>query len=328
MFAFLKGKSKRDKQIRIFNATDIHGSDICFRKFCNALDFYKVDMLILGGDWTSKMVVPIIPQQTSRYCTMFSKKEIVLDGEDEMKKFAKKMGDMGFYPKLMSQDEFDAIQASPEEQTKVFRELMIDRVYKWGEYATEKLKGRDTKIYCAPGNDDELFIDQIIEEVEAFELVEDKRIILADGREMITCAWSNPTPWQTPRECSEDELYQRLEPLAKEIQNLEMAIFNLHAPPYNTRLDECPDLDEELKPKTSAGQTVFKPVGSTSVRKIIETFQPLFSFHGHIHEGKGTHTIGRTTCINPGSQYNEGVLQGVVVTLESEKVVDIHFTTG
>jgi len=47
---------------RIFFATDIHGSERAFRKFTNAGKFYGVDALILGGDLTGKMVVPIIRQ--------------------------------------------------------------------------------------------------------------------------------------------------------------------------------------------------------------------------------------------------------------------------
>jgi Icc-related predicted phosphoesterase len=68
------------------------------------------------------------------------------------------------------------------------------------------------------------------------------------------------------------------------------------------------------------GGPVMVPVGSTSIRKIIETHQPLLTLHGHIHEAKGIERIGRTLCINPGSEYNKGMLSAVLVNLEGGKV--------
>src|SRR5580658_4485313 len=46
--------------MKIFFATDIHGSEICWKKFLNAAAFYKADMVVLGGDVTGKAMVPII----------------------------------------------------------------------------------------------------------------------------------------------------------------------------------------------------------------------------------------------------------------------------
>lgn len=325
---FGKDKSSSKKRMRIFFVTDIHGSDICFRKLCNSLDFYKVDELILGGDMTGKMVVPIVPSKAGRYESTFTGRQVELDGEQELKNFIKLVKDMGFYPKVMSKDEFTAIAASPEAQNKVFRQLISERLHDWSDYAASKLKGRGVKIYCAPGNDDETFVDEILEQSGIFELAEGRHLVLADGREMITCAWSNPTPWQTPRECSEKELESRLVSIVGQVKDFSTAIFNFHAPPYNSKLDECPALDKDLKVISQAGQPVFAPVGSTSVRKLIETNQPLLGLHGHIHEGKGTYTLGRTLCVNPGSCYNEGVLQGCILTLEGSKVINVQFTSG
>jgi hypothetical protein len=63
-----------------------------------------------------------------------------------------------------------------------------------------------------------------------------------------------------------------------------------------------------------------QPVGSTSVRTAIERVQPLLGLHGrHIHESRGAVPIGRTLALNPGSSYEEGVLQGALVTLDPKK---------
>jgi hypothetical protein len=97
-------------------------------------------------------------------------------------------------------------------------------------------------------------------------------------------------------------------------------------PPYKSNLDEAPELDENLRPKM-AGQAL-KPVGSTAVREVIETNQPLLSLHGHIHEGRGVSRIGKTLCINPGSMYEQGTLLGALVRLGKHKIEDYVLTTG
>lgn len=328
-FGFLKKKADPGKnRTRLFFVTDIHGSDVCFRKFCSALDFYNCNVIILGGDMTGKMVVPIIQKYTGRYTAQYSGRDVILETGDELERFIRQMKNMGFYPRTMTPDDFEEISASPEKQATLFRHMISDRLHEWSEYAAQKFKGRDVKIYCAPGNDDEDWVDEIIEQSDVFELVENRRVFLPDGREMVSTAWSNPTPWDTPRECSEEELEARLEALSKQIENMDNAIFNIHAPPCNTKLDECPALDENLKPISNMGQPVMKAVGSTSARKVIEKYQPLIGLHGHIHEGKGTYKMNRTLCVNPGSDYTEGLLRGCILTLDNAQVLDVQFTSG
>src|SRR5260370_16667231 len=46
-------------RMKIFFATDIHGSEVCWRKFLNSAAFYKADLVVLGGDVTGKVMVPI-----------------------------------------------------------------------------------------------------------------------------------------------------------------------------------------------------------------------------------------------------------------------------
>jgi Icc-related predicted phosphoesterase len=66
------------------------------------------------------------------------------------------------------------------------------------------------------------------------------------------------------------------------------------------------------------------PVGSTAVRKIIEKYQPLLGLHGHIHESAGFVRIGRTQCLNPGSEYAEGILRGFLVEIEGAKITRLQ----
>ena len=47
---------------KIFFATDLHGSEVCWKKFLNAARFYDADVLICGGDMTGKAIVPIVSE--------------------------------------------------------------------------------------------------------------------------------------------------------------------------------------------------------------------------------------------------------------------------
>jgi hypothetical protein len=69
-------------------------------------------------------------------------------------------------------------------------------------------------------------------------------------------------------------------------------------------------------------------VGSTAVAEMIEKYQPLLGLHGHIHEATGKRQIGRTLCVNPGSNYTEGILNGFILTLDDKKIKGAIFTSG
>ena len=70
------------------------------------------------------------------------------------------------------------------------------------------------------------------------------------------------------------------------------------------------------------------PAGSSATKKAIEKYQPLAGIHGHIHESKGLVKIGRTSCFNPGSEYTEGILRGLVIDFEDAKIKNYTFTAG
>ena len=87
-------------------------------------------------------------------------------------------------------------------------------------------------------------------------------------------------------------------------------------------------LDETLKAVTVGGAIMQSNVGSTAILDAIKKHQPLISLHGHIHESRGDCKIGRTVCINPGSEYSQGVLRGVVVFLGKNKIKNYVLTSG
>jgi Icc-related predicted phosphoesterase len=198
----------------------------------------------------------------------------------------------------------------------LFTEQMCKTVERWMQLAAEKLKDSKVRVFVAPGNDDEIEIDDVIASAPRVELAEGRCIDIG-GYEMISSGWANPTPWHTYREAPEDELARRMEPMLRDIKDMSRAIFNFHPPPYGTALDEAPALDENLKPLH--GGRALRHVGSTAVREAIEKHQPMLSLHGHIHEGKGITRIGKTLAINAGSAYEEGVLLAAIIELDQKK---------
>jgi Icc-related predicted phosphoesterase len=70
------------------------------------------------------------------------------------------------------------------------------------------------------------------------------------------------------------------------------------------------------------------PVGSSGVYKMIEKHQPLLGLHGHIHESEGVFNIGRTTCINTGSLYPQGILKGMVLNIDKDKIKSYFIVSG
>jgi hypothetical protein len=204
---------------------------------------------------------------------------------------------------------------------KLFIDLMTEGIGKWMKIADERLRNSKVKCFVCPGNDDVLEINQIIERSETVVNAADK-VVAIDGRhEMISLGWTNPTPWKSFKECSEEELLEKIEALVSQLKDVKNSVFNLHAPPYGIGLDDAPQLDKTLKQNSR----LVPPVGSTAVKDSIEKYSPLLGQHGHVHEAKGFTRIGRTLCMNPGSTYERGTLLGVLIDV-GEKEVERYIT--
>ena len=177
-----------------------------------------------------------------------------------------------------------------------------------------------------PGNDDPSAVEDRIEAARRVESC-DERVVEFDGYTMLSLGYSNRTPWDSPRELGEDELYRRIAALADQVSDHSRSIFNLHVPPYDSRLDTAAELDADFNIVLVGKEPKLIPVGSTAVREAIERYQPLAALHGHIHESAGAARIGRTLCLNPGSDYNTGRISGVIVNLRGDTVRH-QFVTG
>jgi uncharacterized protein len=170
-----------------------------------------------------------------------------------------------------------------------------------------------------PGNDDPSSLEGVIEKASLVEACDEKWVQF-DGYRMLSLGYSNITPWNSPRELDEDALYKRLVSLAEEVEDHTQAVWNVHVPPVDSQLDTAAELDEDFNLVLIGRSPHMIPVGSSAVRDAIERFQPLVALHGHIHESPGATRIGRTLCINPGSDYATGRISGCLVNLRGDRV--------
>ena len=313
----------------MFFATDVHGSERCFRKFLNAGKAYNADVLILGGDLTGKMLVPIVEHERDKFSASFLGDEYHLSGSQEVEAVEKNIRAVGCYPYRTTPDEIEGFSNDKGKLAEVFSELMITSIQEWMDIADSRLRGTGIKCFVSPGNDDILAIDGALRSSESVINPEGRVVEIDESHEMISCGFANMTPWKCPRDISDEELAGKIEEMTSKVKNMGNCIFNLHCPPHGSGLDEGPKLDETLKPVLGPGGDVqMIPTGSISVRRAIERWQPLLSLHGHIHESRGVLRIGRTLCANPGSEYTEGILRGFLVDLSPEGIIDYIPTSG
>ena len=322
------GRKRADdggRSTRLFYASDIHGSDLLWRKFLGASKFYDADAAVMGGDLLGKAIVPVERRADGTFGAQFLGTERTVREGNELDELLAAIRFNGYYPWIASADE---IAARATETEELFSEVARDEIRRWVELAEAKASANgSSRLFVMAGNDDPWYVDEILAASRAIEFCDD-RVVRVGPHEMISSSYANPTPWNSPRELDEDALYERLRKLTEQLEEPSRAIFNLHVPPYDSRLDVAPDLKPDLTPRYSGGQPLMKPVGSRAVRRLIEEVQPLLALHGHIHESKGEVRIGRTLALNSGSEYNTGRLHGVVVTLGDERVVSHQFVVG
>jgi Icc-related predicted phosphoesterase len=313
--------------MRLFFATDIHGSETCWRKFLNSGKHYGVDVLVLGGDMTGKALVPIVDEGGGRWHATLLENRHELADEEAVVKFEDAVRRRGYYPFRTTRDELREYEADPDRADRFFHEQMLATVERWMAPADERLQGTGIRAFVCPGNDDQFDIDDVIAGAEHVELAEG-RIVEIDGFQMASTGWANRTPWETYREEDEPELGERIERVVEQVTAPpERTIFSLHCPPYGSGLDDAPELTADMTLKHAGHAPV--PCGSTAVREAIERYQPAVSLHGHIHEARGTSRIGKTLCINPGSAYEQGDLLGALVELDGrKKVKNFVLTSG
>jgi uncharacterized protein len=310
----------------LYYASDVHGSEQCWRKFLGAGRFYGVHALIMGGDLTGKAIVPITVDGES-FSARFLGEDQGGSGAEELEKLENAIRYNGMYPWRASAEQVSATESDAGLQHELFERVMTEELRRWIDLADERMSQYGIEVFVMPGNDDPWSCDEVIAAATHVKAC-DGQVVRVGDHEMISSAYANPTPWNSPRELDEDALYAQLKGLAEQLESPETAIFNLHVPPYDTGLDTANEMNPDLTLVYKSGQPNPIPVGSTAVRQVIEEYQPLLALHGHIHESRGEARIGRTLCINSGSEYNSGRIHGVTVKLGAADVVSHQFVIG
>jgi uncharacterized protein len=318
LFGRRKKEGSGDAPLRLYYASDIHGTEVLWRKFLNAAAAYRAEVLVMGGDVTGKVVVPLVERSDGVHVGLFGEHRVLTD-EGAVEEAEHRIRANGMYPHRMSADEVERVSTLSEDEREAwFGDVMRATFDRWLALADERLD-EATRCFVMPGNDDPPGVDAAIEAALKVEACDD-RVVAFGEYTMLSLGYSNETPFDSPRELPEEELARRIDGLAAEVPDMSRAVFNLHVPPYDSTLDTAPALDAELQVVMSGSAPKMVPVGSTAVREAIERHQPLLSLHGHVHESAGATRIGRTLCINPGSDYHTGRISGCLLQLRGDDV--------
>lgn len=324
---FKRKEEAPKKRVRILYTTDLHGAELVWRKSLSAAKMYNVDVLIVGGDISGKMLVPIVDIGNGQYEYYFMKRVHRIT-KDELEKVKKMIYSMGYYPYVTTEEEYREMAQSKEKLDEVFLSMMKETLKRWLDLAAERLP-ENIELIVTLGNDDRLELDEVIIEHPRVKYSEGQRILIKDTYEFFGCSWVNPTPWNSPREEPEEKLYERLNRYWENaITDPDRAILEIHAPPYQSTIDEAPLLDENFRPVIRSGQIVKIPAGSKAVKRFIQERQPLLVLTGHIHESPGFVKIGRTWVVNPGSEYSEGIFKGFLIDLVDTEVKSMRRIEG
>jgi Icc-related predicted phosphoesterase len=249
-------------------------------------------------------------------------------GKDKLEETRKTLQDAGQYSFVTTSSDLAEIRADKAKEERVFNDAMISLLDAWINLVQERLKGTGVICYLSPGNDDKFEIDTLLTDKGQLVNPEGKVVDLDGTHEMITLGFANPTPWKSPREVSEEKLGEMIESMAAGVRRPDTAVYNLHVPPIDTELDRAPAVSHDFNYVKEGLGIKFIHAGSGAVRRSIETHAPLIGLHGHIHESKGFARLGRTLCLNPGSEYADGMLRGALANLSDGKVHDFLLTSG
>jgi len=332
MGLFGKQGSPKGEPTRLFYACDIHGSEPTYRKFLNAAKFYDVDSLVFGGDLMGKLLVPIVRDVDGGWRAGLHGQKHHLTTPEELAEFKKRLDTLGFYWFECDPDVYHWYEGHQDRIDQKFDELAKARLGECVELAEERLAGTHVRVYLCGGNDDTDEVLTALDDAQDRVVNCENRIVpIDDEHVLVTVGYSTPTPWETPRERTDEEIGEVIGKLLAEVSDPSKAVFNFHCPPLDSSLDTCLKLDASVWPPTPVienGQPVYYGAGSQAVGDALDAYQPTVGLHGHIHESRGATKFGRTPAFNPGSEYGEGVLRGLIVAVRGGEVVGHQFTSG
>jgi Icc-related predicted phosphoesterase len=300
-------------------ATDLHGSESAFRKFVAARKQVGAKVMLLGGDLTGKILVPVV-EEAGVYSADYMGRRLTADDDASLDELERTLRFAGQYPVRMTAEDVAWLQEHPAELDARFVAAMKESLQRWFDFAAERLEPEGVRMLAILGNDDPLEIDDVLREHPYVECVDDAPVTIEGDIEVVGFSGSNATPWDSPREFSEEEIRERLERAVAQLSDPARSIWNVHVPPHDTGLDTAAEVSDDLRVVYRGGQPNMIAVGSTAVRELIARYQPMLAVHGHVHESRAIGKVGSAVVVNPGSEYTEGVLRAAVITVDRDRV--------
>ena len=307
--------------MKLFFTTDIHGSSLLFQKALTVAEDFEVDLLIIAGDLSGKEIIPVVQEGGDKFIISGGLNSISKNRIADYRELSEDSNDFGKYMLELTVEEYLECLNDSKKAVKLALQPVINRLNSWIELY--KSKNYKYKLLISAGNDDSLELDGVLKTYR-----NDNVIIGIDNvfnfQDFCVVNYSSvpPTPWNTPREKSEKEIEKEIKAILSEASA--PYIFNFHCPPYNTLLDGAPLVDDDNRIVVKGGQVQKGHIGSKSVLDLINQYQPLLSLHGHIHESSAEVYIKDTLCVNPGSEYAQGVLRGYYFELAANSIKLFH----
>ena len=312
-------------KLKLLLVSDLHGSETAYRKLANAVKYYKVDAVVFAGDLAGKVLVPVIKIGDSYKIPLISEDKLFKGSEAEGK--IKELRGSGYHVRVVTEEEYERMKSDKDYLDKVLNETLTNDIVEYLNIIDERYRQQGVKMYLIPGNDDPIDVINGVNSRQWGSIIPfDENIVNLNSHILVGFGYSNITPWNTHRELSEEEMYERLSRLMNKLDNSEYSktILVIHAPPYGTVIDQAPMLTSDLRVVRRGGEVVLTHVGSTSVKRIIEEYKPLMGLHGHIHESGGVDAIKvngvKIPIFNAGSEYQFGVLRGIIISIDGNKV--------
>lgn len=312
-------------RLRLLLVSDMHGSGLVFRKLANAPGYYKVDAVVYAGDLSGKSLITVVSLGNGRFRIPFIDENKVFSKAEADEKI-RELRNQGNHVKVVSEEEYADLVNNKEKLNAIFDEVIRNDIVGYLRYVDEKYAKMGIKLYLIPGNDDpQSLVNSIRNNPWSSLVFFDESIVNVGDYLMLGFGYSNPTPWNTPRELSEDEIYRRLTGMFNSLGNdSRRTIAVIHTPPHGTVIDQAPMLTKDLKVVRVGGEVLLTHVGSLAVRRIIEEYGPLMGLHGHVHESSGVDYLKangvKVPVFNAGSEYQYGVLRGILIIMDGDRV--------
>jgi uncharacterized protein len=299
-------------ELRCLIASDLHGSNACFKKLVALADEVRADICVVAGDISGKRAIIGYPenQEHIRFHEDGRNHTVRMD---EFEVLRAQWGNIGIYGIRVKDDVPSVDEVRLESEAKRLR------LTQWLDFAKKRFAPAGRRLFIMPGNDDSPDVVETLNFHNWATNIDDNVVRVGDYA-LGGLGYSNPTPWQTYRELSESQLSSKLNSLAAALGDCDFPLVAIHVPPLDSGLDLAPEVVRLKNGEfaTRPGRSIH--VGSSEVHKFVTSFQPILLACGHCHDSAGFRFIGKSLCLNAGSVFQIGTLNAALVILERGSV--------